>query len=340
MSLPEQIQKQVAEAQAIIEQHYGPQEDTPPVEPVVGSEDPPASTPSEEAAPVASVQNEQSAPKHEDENSDTYAQRWKSLQGIYNVTVAKAQQAEARVSQLEQLISAMQTAPAPQAQPAAQAANLSADDKETFGDDLVEMVNRVAGGAVHSAVAPLMQSMQALERQLSALNGVVPVVQNVAAQQRFTREERFFQDLAKHVPDWERINANQAFHTWLLSPDPLTGILRQTYLTDAQSTFDVQRTVALFNAWKGATGTPQGAAPQPTRSAVSELEKQVAPGRAAAAAPAPVTKQGKQWSPADIAKFYDDKRRGVYTGRDEEAKALERDIFDAQREGRIALNAA
>ena len=40
----------------------------------------------------------------EDENSETYAQRWRSLQGVYNATAQRAAQFEQRVSQLEGLI--------------------------------------------------------------------------------------------------------------------------------------------------------------------------------------------------------------------------------------------
>jgi len=339
MSLPEQIQKQLSEAQSIIEQHYGPAEQS--AESETPTDEPRAEATSEQAAPVASVPQDtaQAAQQREDENSETYAQRWKSLQGIYNVTVAKAQGAEARVAQLEQLIAAMQSAPAAAPQPSQPKVVVTPEDEETFGGDLVGMVNRVAGGAVEAAMSPVMRTLQALERQVASLNGVVPVVQNVAQQQRYTREERFFADLSKHVPDWERINANGDFHNWLLSADPMTGIVRQTYLADAQATFDVARTVSIFNAWKGATGAaaqPQ----QPTvTKAVSELERQVAPGRTMAA-PVPTTSQGKLWSPQDIAKFYDDVRVGKFKGRDSERTALERDIFDAQREGRIVRNAA
>jgi hypothetical protein len=41
------------------------------------------------------------------------------------------------------------------------------------------------------------------------------------------------------------------------------------------------------------------------------------------------------YSRADIAKFYDDKRRGLYAGRNADADNFEADLTAAQREGRI-----
>lgn len=336
MTLPAQIQQQIDEAQSIIEQHYGPEDGAV-------TEEGQATEQAEQAAPVESVQEAPAQPpgnQLEDENSETYAQRWKSLQGIYNATVAKATSAETRVSQLEQLIAAMQTTPAVVPQHRPEPAAISSEDTEAFGDDLVGMVNRVAGSAVSSALSPMMQTLQALERQVSRLNGVVPVVQNVAAQQRYSREERFFVNLGEAVPDWEQVNANPRFHQWLLSADPLTGITRQTYLADAQSTFDVGRTVSIFNAWKGATGAnPQPQVTAKASTAASELERQVAPGRTLSAAPTSSV-QAKQWTTGEIAKYYDDVRRGTFKGREAERQSLERDIFDAQREGRITRSAA
>jgi hypothetical protein len=59
----------------------------------------------------------------------------------------------------------------------------------------------------------------------------------------------------------------------------------------------------------------------------------VAPGRSRSSPPAGQNQQ--TYTTADISKFYDDVRKGVFKGRDEEKNRLERDIFSAQQEGRI-----
>lgn len=43
----------------------------------------------------------------------------------------------------------------------------------------------------------------------------------------------------------------------------------------------------------------------------------------------------KVYTRVDVAKFFDDVRKGVYKGREQERDRIERDIFAAQREGRI-----
>jgi hypothetical protein len=73
-------------------------------------------------------------------------------------------------------------------------------------------------------------------------------------------------------------------------------------------------------------------------AAKSELEKQVSPGRSRnTGTPAP--NKGRVWTPQTIAKFYNDVREGRYMGKEQERDRLERDIFVAQREGRIQSNA-
>ena len=48
---------------------------------------------------------------------------------------------------------------------------------------------------------------------------------------------------------------------------------------------------------------------------------------------------GKTYSPDDIKLFFNDVRSGKYRGREAERDRIERDIFAAQRDGRITVNA-
>lgn len=333
MSLPEQLQKQVAEAQTILEQHYGTDEATADK----------ADDKSETSAVqnVAEPQADEAASTHsprqevtpaEDENSQTYAQRWRSLQGVYNSVVSQNRQLEGRIGQLESLISTMS-----QATPANVSADdnrrfLTDEDKENFGEDMVDFAKR----AVAEATAPLQEHIRRLEANLSQMQGVVPTVQRMAQAQAVTNEERFFNELSGAVPDWKAVNGNQQFHNWLLATDPMTGIARQTYLEDAQRSMDVARVANIFNSWKELSGTSARTATQgKPNSARSELERQVAPGRSASAPTTPNAEAERRYTPADITKFYDDVRRGAYRGNEAERDAIERDIFVAQREGRI-----
>jgi len=336
MTLPAQIQKQVDDAKAIIEQHYGQKTDADPAEAnaAEGSTQEPvaqAATPAEEVRP-----QETPATPAEDENSPTYAQRWRSQQGIVNAVNRKLSEAEQRVATLEQLVSTLQAAPAPrqQAQPAQL---LNENDVKEYGSEMIDFARRVT----REEVAPLAQAVHDLNRRLEQLQGIAPVVQRVAANQQVTAEQSFTTALTRAVPDWGQVNGDPRFHDWLLTPDAMTGITRQTYLADAEQTLDLNRVVSIFQAWKrdaGVTETPQPVAKQTT--ATSNLEKMVAPGRASAASAAPTQKAEKTYTPQDISRFYAEKLHGKYRGREAEAQAIERDIFDAQRSGRIAQNAA
>jgi hypothetical protein len=74
---------------------------------------------------------------------------------------------------------------------------------------------------------------------------------------------------------------------------------------------------------------------QPNRkSATSELERQVAPGRTKSGS-AVATNKANVYSPDDIRNFFNDVRSGKYKGREAERDRIERDIFAAQRDGRI-----
>ena len=119
MTLPAQIREQIKAANELREQAYG--EDKAPAAPDTTPESEATATPeaantqvnTQAAAPAAEsvegvrTSEKPATPAAEDENSATYAQRWRSLQGVHNATLQ-------RIASLEQLIASMQTAPAPQ----------------------------------------------------------------------------------------------------------------------------------------------------------------------------------------------------------------------------------
>jgi hypothetical protein len=346
MTLPAQIQKQVDDAKAIIEQHYGENAGAAdPVTPAVEEGSAPAQATQEPAAQAAQPQEsvrtqEEPATSAEDENSPTYAQRWRSQQGIVNAVNRKLQEAEARTANLERLVATLQSAPAaPQAQHT-QSRLVTDTDVTEYGSEMVDFARRVT----REEMAPIAQALHDLNRRMEQLQGMAPTVQRVVANQQASAEQSFADKLTRAVPDWGRINDDPGFHEWLLTPDGMTGLQRQTYLADAEQSLDLQRVVSIFNAWKresGAQTTSVTPVPTPTATSnASKLEKQVAPGRASASVAAPSQRAEKQYSPADIAAFYKDKLQGKFKGREAEAIAIERDIFKAQGEGRVVRHAA
>lgn len=340
MALPEQIRKQIEAADEQIKQLAGE----------TGADEANSSSneSTSEAAPVQQADDAREPVQptgaseqgnREDPNSETYAQRWRTLQGQFNAEVPRLRSAnkelQTRVAQLENLLSTLSAAPtAAPAAPQSGQKFVTDDDVAEYGDsiDMMRKVTREEVGSLLGKIAQLEGTIAHLTQSVSG--SVIPQVQRVAQQQAASAEERFWSSLAQRVPNWQQINNDQDFQSWLLDIDPLTNTSRQAHLEVAQRDLDVNRVVAFFNAFTAASGKHAPAAnAQPTRSA-SELERQIAPGRARGSG-TPAGQNAKTYTPNDIKNFFNDVRAGKYKGRETERDRIERDIFAAQREGRI-----
>jgi hypothetical protein len=349
MALPEQLQKQIDAVNEGVKQRMAKLEGAPSDE--AGTDEDPANTPAEpQGEPVQSRANEAASPSNvaredADENNPTYAQRWRSLQGVYNAQQRKLDEVAAQKENLEALVAQMQAGPRTQQAPTQAKSHVTDKDVSEYGEDMVEFARRAA----RDEMTPIANAMRQLMGRLDQLQGVVPVVQQVASTQAQSASDRFYEKLTVAVPDWSRINDLPKFHDWLLSVEPFSGIQRQVLLEDAHKSMDIARVANMFETWMREAGVaaPQAdaagaaAAPMNTRqTAAQRLEQQVAPGRANAGSAPPAQKQPKMWTRDGIAEFYRNKRDGKFKGRDAEAAALEGDIFTAQREGRVQLSAA
>ena len=330
MALPEQIRKQ-SEA---ISKFY----ETPPADEAQQnaaatgdevSENDEANGASASAPEVASNEQGRSTTTVD----ETAEQRYRTLQGMYNADTsrlrAEKQELTSRVEQLEKLLSSLSTAqPSQTAATATTEKLVTQKDIDEYGDS-IEVMRRVT----KEETSAYLRKIADMERTILELRTqVVPKVEQVAQSQARSVEQGFWADLTAAVPNWKEVNQNKDFHSWLLEVDPLTGVTRQSHLENAQRSFDVRRVAAFFNTWQGNNG--HRIAQEPRDAAKSQLEKQVAPGRGRTAA-APVDNQAKTYSTQDISKFFDDVRKGAYKGRETERDRIERDIFAAQREGRI-----
>ena len=332
MSIPKQVQKQSEEVQELYKQINGETEEAQataeatPAEAVNDVAEPTTSDSVEEQAPQSEPQ-EQTESGDQEPKQDDWQQKYRSLQGMYNADVprlnAENRDLSSRVSQLEGLLGSMQE-PAQQT-PVQSEKLITDDDVKEYGDSIAVM-RKAAREEVSQEIAQLKQ-------QLGQLQGVLPQVQQVQAQQKKSGEQTFWSTIASEVPNWNDINNDPDFQSWLLAIDPLTGISRQTYLEDAQKNLDASRVVNFFRTWEGETGKTNTA--QVDRTAQqSQLQKQVAPGRSRNNG-VKASGQNRTYTPNDIQEFYADVRKGKYKGRDDERGRIERDIFAAQQEGRI-----
>ena len=350
MALPEQIRKQTEAVQELYKQLNGDEtngEATPPADGGTSSPENNAATPapadensaSNNAAP--SHGNEQShsdSSAENDPNSETYAQKWRTLQGMYNAEVPRLhsqnRELNSRVQQMEQLLASLSAQPRQSEQPVNVAPLVTDNDVAEYGESL-DVMRRVTREELYPVASKIAQLEQVI-RQLQT--NVVPQVQAVAQRQAMTAEQQFWSDLSGAVSNWRDINDDTAFQSWLLEVDPLTGISRQTYLEDAQRNLDVRRVASFFQTWNELTGKANVAQTNRRNASASELERQVAPGRSKNTG-TPSNGSAKTYSPDDIKKFFNDVRSGKYRGREAERDRIERDIFAAQRDGRITVNA-
>lgn len=334
MALPQSVQAQLDAAEATLKGMNTPPQETPPSEqPVVSLEElakRPANEPvAESNQPVPPVNSEPPAPepkpqpKTDDPNSETWANRYRTLQGVFNAEVPKLQRANQELSnQVQEVLrrlddmAKVKQEPHQPVKPVVDPA-----DVETFGADLVDMVNRVAGRAIGdlmNQVVDMAGRVAAMEQHLHGAN------QAIAA----TAEDRFFDHLARAVPDWETVNQDPGFIAWLQEADPVYGVPRGEVLQTARSRLDAVRAVAVFNAFKATVTPPQEPAKSPS------VEKQVSP-RASNASPPPAPREKPILTQAQVAKFYDDVRRGVFRNREAEMQHIELVINEALAEGRV-----
>jgi len=282
----------------------------------------------DEQAPASQANEQMPA---DDKSEETFEQKYRTLQGMYNAEVprlhAEKRELTNRVQQLEQLIASMNAKPAQSQAPAQKL--ITEQDIEDYGDS-IDVMRKVFREEMASKDTEINE-LRGLMRQMQS--SVVPQVHQLSQNYAVSNEQRFWADLQVAVPDWQDINGSREFQTWLLEIDPLTGIPRQTYLDDAQRNLDVRRVTNFFAAWKGMTGGPDARTNREAQS-TSELERQVTPGKGRSGGSKPLG-ESKTYTTDDIRAFFADVQKGKYRGKETERARIERDIFAAQREGRI-----
>jgi hypothetical protein len=337
VALPEQIRKQTEAVQELYKQLNSEEGGEAQADAGSSAESMQADESSDAQTAGPSVASEHK-PADERVSEETILQKYRTLQGMYNAEVPRLhsqnKEMQQRVQQMEQLLASLSAQKSASEQPVVRETLVTQQDQEEYGEsiDIMRKVSR-------EELIPVAQRLGKIEQMLQQMQtSVVPQVQAVAKQQAVSAEQQFWSELTAYVPNWRDVNDNQDFQSWLLDIDPLTGIARQTYLDDAQRSLDAGRVANFFRTWLEMTG--QAAVAQSTGrvSVSSELEKQVSPGRSRSAA-APQSSKSKTYTPEDIRKFFEDVRTGKYKGREPERDRIERDIFSAQRENRIQLNA-
>lgn len=309
VAIPRKVQEAAERAEALHKQVYETADGEPqpaPTEPAPAPEgNPPADPPSDPPASEATPPTEQPDDQKKD---DQWEHRYKVLEGKYRAEVPRLnadnrelkQQLETLKSEVEQLKSRGEQAPS---------SLISAEDREKYGDDLLDVIKRAA-----------QEQVSAKDAEIADLKRQLELVSSTTAK---TAEVSFFDRLGQLVPDWVTINGEDAFLKWLDEYDELTGKTRQDLLSDAEQAKDAERVARFFNKWKES----QNAIANQTKR---NLEAQVAPDSNRVVAPP----AGKRFfTRNEISAFYAAARRGEIGAK--EMVALESEIQAAMIEGRI-----
>ena len=240
------------------------------------------------------------------DESKKWEQRYRSLDGMI-------QARDRQIEQLHQLLASMQQAQAAPEAPAKQdkAKLVGKEDEDAFGADLVDLARRVAREESGAYVAKLEGTIAELQQQLKG------VAQTTAV----TVQDRFENQLAAAVPNWKAVDSDPKFIEWLQS-----NATRMKVFSEAARNQDVDGVAYFYSEYAGAPKTEKQT-PDP------RLVKQVAPGKSKSVAPAAKSPaEKKTWTRSEIAQFYADGKKRFSQ---EDYVKLERDLFAAQKEGRV-----
>ncbi|MBK5942717.1 hypothetical protein [Halorhodospira halophila] len=182
--------------------------------------------------------------------------------------------------------------------------------RQDFGEDFLEAVKLVAkqeiGPAQQDESSKVQEDVQRLEQRLQEND-----------------QQRFWRELSALCPQWETINQRQDWLQWLGEVDRLTGQTRQQLLDSAHQSLDAARVAEIFNAF---VEQVDGARRQQKQSRQEELQSQVAPGKSRNPEPA---SSRPRYTVEDYTALQEEIRRGKWRGKEDEAKAKEREILQA-----------
>jgi hypothetical protein len=198
----------------------------------------------------------------------------------------------------------------------------------------MDVVGRRAAEVYEPIIQQLATELQQVKRQVGG-------VQNTVV---FDARVKMYDDLARSIPNWNAINDSPQFGQWLDQIDPISHRTRREFLNGAHNSNQAGQVIDIFNTFLQAVGAAPGQSngagngagnpnPPPPQQQF-DLMALAAPGRA---------KSGQTQAPPDkgivtrdeIKQFYTEKTQGRWAGREAEAAAIERQIFDAGNEGRI-----
>jgi hypothetical protein len=194
----------------------------------------------------------------------------------------------------------------------------TADDIETFGQDLAEFSQRAATPIVDQRVGHLEQQISEVRASQQR--------QQLDANRRLVIDAL---DREPPVPNWRQVNDDPKFIRWLDKIDPLSGHKLIDMLRRAFDGGDASRVRVFFQSW-AASQLPQRQRTQHREAYEGQGQRQ--PQLTVASAENP----RKIWQRSEIDSFYAEVRKGLWDNRESEKIRIEKAFIRASQESRVA----
>lgn len=321
MALPQAVQDELDRAAQIEAELNGVQEGEAGNDPA--TPDAQTVTPPEPEPAAASTPETQPEPVEESRTPD-WEHKYRTLQLKYDNEVpryaADLRELRQQVQELSRELQLARTEPKPPTAPETPPM-VSEQDREAFGEDLVNLQERIA----RSVAAPLERHIQELTQRLSKYEATAD---SVVTQQAQTAEARYFDRLEAAVPNWAQVNEDENWVEWLKGRYPGAGMSRQEQLNLARERLDLNATVEMFRAYEELT------APRKPANQNQELNRQVAPPKSRASSTVASDQSSTRiWTQAEIAAAMDPRRLRDMTP--EQVERVVSEIDAAAAEGRV-----
>lgn len=301
-----------------------PEEATAQATPEAPVEEPKAEA--KEAPPTGASEQ----PKSEDDQS--WEHRYKSMKGRYDRANDQLRGLSEQVASLQNVIATMQVSNStPSDAKTEQAVErfITPEEENDYGQEFLKVVGKKAKEELLPVINKYEAKIAELEARLKGVDGYVTQ----------DARTRMLSSLDEKVPNWREINKDDNFLNWLQLPDLYSGAIRHELLKEAFERNNTPRVQAFFTGFLAEEAALDPASGETGRTEAPankvSLENLAAPGRAKSAAATNAPAEKPIFTRAQIAKFYADATAGKYKGREADRDRLERQIFEAERDGRI-----
>ena len=191
------------------------------------------------------------------------------------------------------------------------------EDRNTIGNEAVDVMKKITEKANKSQVDPLKAQIAKLQKEREEAR--------VTAHENDAKQEynSFLTRLNSVEPHWQKINSDPRFLTFMNDVDVASGYTKATLFQRAENARDVERVAGYMKEFKDSL-VP-----------VNKLEELVGPTGQSAPAVVKKDKKGEMIPESFVTNFENQVIRGLFKNKHKEAEQIQLKIEKALREGRV-----